>query len=109
MTTASQNVLEQVNLNHSLVLVRGDGGQRIVCAHCDHTISTDNDYRSSLAFHEGPSTEAGPQIWANASDYVDTPIVFRQYYCPNCFVALISEVVPENHPDLVDEVMDAAE
>ena len=80
----------------------------MACAHCDHVLATgDADYRTGLAMHEGPSSEAGPQIWPRWQDYVDTPVVFRQGYCPSCFVALVTEVVPENHPVLVDVVAPA--
>ncbi|OLT06617.1 hypothetical protein BJF90_16310 [Pseudonocardia sp. CNS-004] len=47
----------------------------------------------------GGTTEAGPQIIATASDYVDTAVVFRQYSCPSCWTALSSAVVPADHPD----------
>jgi N-methylhydantoinase B len=47
-----------------------------------------------VARYDGPPTEAGPQIIATAADYVDAPVVFRQYCCPNCWTALYSAVVP---------------
>ncbi|MFI5586441.1 hypothetical protein ACIA5G_15480 [Amycolatopsis sp. NPDC051758] len=49
--------------------------------------------------YDGAATDAGPQIIATASDYVDTPVVFRQYSCPSCWIALSSAVVPVDHPD----------
>ena len=55
----------------------------------------------AVAVHEGPSTEAGPQIIANPADYVDAPVVFRQYCCPSCWTALYSGVVPADHRDTV--------
>ena len=42
---------------------------------------------------------SGPQIIANPADYVDTPVVFRQYCCPGCWTALYSAVVPAGHTD----------
>jgi N-methylhydantoinase B len=40
-----------------------------------------------------------PQITANAADYVDASVVFRQYCCPGCWTAPFSAVVPVDHPD----------
>ena len=57
------------------------------------------DTELALALHEGPSTEAGPQIIADPADYVDAPVVFRQYCCPSCWTALYSAVVPAGHVD----------
>jgi N-methylhydantoinase B len=48
-----------------------------------------------------PRSSAGPQIIANPADYVDAPVVFRQYCCPSCWTALYSAVVPAGHPDTV--------
>jgi N-methylhydantoinase B len=55
----------------------------------------------ALARYEGPSAEAGPQIIADPADYVDAPIVFRQYCCPSCWTALYSAVVPAAHTGTV--------
>ena len=54
--------------------------------------------------YEGPSAEAGPQIIADPADYVDAPIVFRQYCCPSCWTALYSAVVPADHVDTVTSI-----
>ena len=56
------------------------------------------DDELGLAVYEGPSSDAGPQILATPSDYVDDPVVFRQYCCPSCWTALYSAVVPADHP-----------
>jgi hypothetical protein len=58
----------------------------------------------ALALYEGPSAEAGPQIIADPADYVDAPIVFRQYCCPSCWTALYSAVVPAGHTDTVTSI-----
>ena len=54
-----------------------------------------------MALYEGPPTDAGPQILADAADYVDAPVVFRQYCCPSCWTAIYSAVVPADHRDTV--------
>jgi N-methylhydantoinase B len=43
-------------------------------------------------------SEAGPQIRRKPELYVDEEIVFRQWCCPGCFVALQTEVVPAGEP-----------
>lgn len=89
-------------------LVEATDGDRhfIACRHCG-AVLTDNrtDHQGlALAVYEGPPTDAGPQIIATASDYVDAPIVFRQYCCPTCWTAISSTVVPADHDDNVAAV-----
>ncbi|GEL21131.1 hydantoinase B/oxoprolinase [Pseudonocardia sulfidoxydans NBRC 16205] len=84
-------------LDDNLVEV-GDG--TVACRHCSETLG-DNEEPLALALYEGPPTEAGPQIIATAADYVDAPVVFRQYCCPSCWTALYSAVVPADHQDTV--------
>jgi N-methylhydantoinase B len=91
-------------LNLSVILIDGDKGAQTVCAHCEGVLAESADYRSALPAYEGPNTDAGPQIWERFGDYVDARIVFRQAYCPHCYVALITEVVPDDHPQLHDEI-----
>lgn len=73
-----------------------EGGERkVVCNHCSHVLSENGrDYRESLARYEGPVSMAGPQVEPDSSVYIDAKVVFRQYCCPNCFTAFITEVVP---------------
>ncbi|ANN16076.1 hydantoinase [Amycolatopsis orientalis] len=73
-----------------------DGG--LACGHCGERLRT-ADGEPAVAVHEGPATDAGPQIIATAADYVDAPVVFRQYCCPSCWTAVYSGVVPADHPD----------
>ena len=79
-----------------------DGRTIVACRHCAEVLSgADPGDTLSLAVYEGPSSDAGPQIIANPADYVDAPVVFRQYCCPSCWTALYSAVVPAGHPDTV--------
>jgi len=80
-----------------------DGDKHLIaCRHCG-TVLADNhtDQGLALAVYEGPPTDAGPQIIATASDYIDAPVVFRQYCCPTCWTAISSSVVPVDHKDNV--------
>ena len=78
----------------------GGSGTIVACQHCAEILSgSDPGETLALAVYEGPPAEAGPQIIANPADYVDTPVVFRQYCCPGCWTALYSAVVPAGHTD----------
>jgi N-methylhydantoinase B len=77
-------------------------GTVVACRHCAEILGGSGPGDTlALALYEGPPTEAGPQIIANPADYVDTPVVFRQYCCPSCWTALHSAVVPVGHVDTI--------
>jgi N-methylhydantoinase B len=93
-----------IRLDENLLLSNTNGTQHVSCAHCGHTIAPlGENFYARLPFHEGPPTEAGPQIWRDPSVYIDKPVVFRQYYCPSCFTAFRTEVVPADHPVDLDK------
>ncbi|KAA9166532.1 hydantoinase B/oxoprolinase family protein [Amycolatopsis acidicola] len=75
-------------------------GEDIACRHCGEILGDTGEGPLALGVHDGPPTDAGPQILATATDYVDAPVVFRQYSCPSCWTAVWSGVVPADHPDL---------
>jgi N-methylhydantoinase B len=88
-------------LDDNLVQAPAPGGRGTVvaCQHCAEILgSAEPGGTLALARYEGPPAEAGPQIIANPADYVDAPVVFRQYCCPSCWTALHSAVVPADHP-----------
>ncbi|MGE0300619.1 MAG: hydantoinase B/oxoprolinase family protein, partial [Pseudonocardia sp.] len=90
------------NLVEVLEVTEVTDGAVVACRHCGEVLGTPDAGSGSglaLAVHEGPPTEAGPQIVAVAADYVDAPVVFRQYCCPGCWTALSSAVVPADHRD----------
>lgn len=84
-------------LDDNLVEVPTADGPVVACRHCGASLGTAGSL--ALAVHEGPPTDAGPQIIATAADYVDAPVVFRQYCCPGCWTAVWSAVVPADHVD----------
>jgi N-methylhydantoinase B len=82
-----------------------DGAPVVACRHCATVLGAAGaDVELALAVHDGPPTEAGPQITANAADYVDASVVLGQYCCPGCWTALFSAVVPADHPDALATV-----
>ncbi len=86
-------------LDDNLVQVTGtDGGDVVACGHCGEILGDSGpDATLTAALYEGPPTDAGPQIIATASDYVDAAVVFRQFSCPGCWTALYSAVVPSGN------------
>lgn len=70
-------------------------GGALSCAYCGGVLpGTPATYLSLVPVRVGPPGEAGPHIFADPAVYVDVDVVFRQYYCPHCYTALQSEVVP---------------
>jgi N-methylhydantoinase B len=89
-------------LDDNLFIDEVDGVRYVVCAHCQHKISRNlTGYLADMARQDGPSSMAGPKVCADASTYLDTTVSFRQYYCPDCFTAVLTQVVPDSHPQLV--------
>lgn len=78
------------------VKITEENGKRVLkCVHCGYTIAdADQNYPDHLLFYEGHVSEAGPQIYPHPEHYVDAKVVFRQYYCPGCYIAFITQVVP---------------
>lgn len=93
-------------LDDNTLLQQLEGREFVVCAHCNYRIAeAGQNYFERLACYEGPPSDAGPQIWKDASTYIDKPVLFRQYCCPGCYTAFRTEVVPVDHPLLFDRVL----
>ncbi|GAC1316531.1 MAG: hypothetical protein NVSMB2_09500 [Chloroflexota bacterium] len=88
-----------LRVDDNLLLTEHNGKTYVSCAHCSHAIAeAGTNYNDALAFCEGSPAEAGPQVWKDASTFIDRAVVFRQWYCPNCYTAVRTEVVPIDHP-----------
>jgi N-methylhydantoinase B len=87
-------------LDDNLVVVQNGAGEVVACMHCGYHIGPANDgeYLEALIRFEGPTSDAGPHVWADPATYVEEPIVFRQLSCPGCYTAIVSSVVPAAHP-----------
>lgn len=93
----------------SLAFTGEDGDSALACRYCGHQIAdaAEGDYTQFLPCYVGPATDAGPRIWATPTAYIDQEVEFRQYYCPGCYAAVRTEVVPVDHPRNWDEVLGA--
>ncbi|MDQ3476100.1 MAG: hypothetical protein M3492_07150 [Actinomycetota bacterium] len=89
-STGSTGSARRLNAN---VLNAEDGS--LTCAHCAHALEGGpTDYVARLPRYESPVSAAGPQVYAESRVFVDTDVVFRQYICPGCSTAFLTEVVP---------------
>ena len=94
-TIALSPEAEVTAVDENVVIVGVNGQKVLKCAHCDQVICrSDENYPDHLLFYGGQVTEAGPQIYPNPGHYVDAKIGFRQYCCPGCHVAFITQIVP---------------
>ncbi|WP_063129779.1 hydantoinase B/oxoprolinase family protein [Nocardia fusca] len=82
------------------------GESAVSCRHCGTELGTLGEpYLSALPRIETDPAAAGPHVWADPATYVDEPVVFRQVLCPGCATALISQVVPADHPIRADALV----
>jgi len=73
--------------------------QVLICEHCEERVDAppDSNPLDALKAYEGPVTDAGPTMWPRPADFIDAPVVFRQHYCPSCYTAMLTMVVPKDH------------
>lgn len=75
-------------------ILRNEEGS-LFCAHCAHALDGGpTDYLARLPRYESTVDAAGPQVFTGSRVFVDTDVVFRQYICPGCATAFLTEVVP---------------
>jgi N-methylhydantoinase B len=86
MTTAAGR------LNRNITL-RPDGS--LACTQCDQPLEGGpTDYLTYVPRYETTVDAAGPQVYPDSRDFVDADVVFRQFICPQCATAFLTEVVP---------------
>jgi N-methylhydantoinase B len=84
-----------LDVDENVTVAVEDGKRHLKCMHCGYVISmADQNYPDYLVFHEGPVSEGGPHLYPYPEHYVDAKVGFRQYYCPGCHVAFITQIVP---------------
>ncbi|HTW86380.1 MAG TPA: hydantoinase B/oxoprolinase family protein [Candidatus Binataceae bacterium] len=99
----AHHTASDLHWNDNLVEMDGDGRRVLKCNHCGHTIcDRSENYLEHLALVEGASKLGGPQIFPEPWRYIDTKVQFRQFCCPGCYTAFLTQVVPENHPTRYD-------
>ncbi len=85
-------------LDDNLIEVSLDERRLVACGHCGEVLGdAGGDGELSVAGFDAPPATAGPQILGRASDYVDAPVVFRQFCCPGCWTAVSSKILPADH------------
>lgn len=80
-------------------LVLRDGS--LSCVHCGTLAGRAGEpFLSAALLIESVPGAAGPQVRDNASEFIDSKVVFRQRICAGCTVALQTEVVPEQDVEM---------
>jgi N-methylhydantoinase B len=88
-------------IDDNLTIEEHDGSRSVACRHCGKRVSADpDDYLPDLAYRSGSPRLAGPGVRADAAVYLDRQVEFRQYCCPHCFVAVLTQVVPVDHTEV---------
>lgn len=90
---------DATRVDDNLVAVPSGSRSTIACGHCMSALGDAGGDTLDLLVSDGNTALAGPGVGADAGSYVDTPIVFRQHFCPGCMTAVSSTVVPSIHPD----------
>jgi N-methylhydantoinase B len=69
------------------------------CAHCGGSLAPlADDPKAGLVVYEHAVADIGPRF-TDPSLFVDTPIVWREYFCPGCGTRLSTEVAkPDDEP-----------
>jgi len=94
---------QDLHWNDNLVEIDAGGGRVLQCNQCGHNIcARGENYLEHLALVEDAPEMAGPQIFPESWRYIDIKVVFRQFCCPGCYTAFLTQVVPENHPTNYD-------
>jgi N-methylhydantoinase B len=77
----------------------------VACTHCGEAVAAQGEgLYESLARIDGDAALAGPQVGADPREYTDEPVVFRQYICPHCHVASLTQLVPAARREREDTV-----
>lgn len=72
------------------------------CAQCGTAIgSTAEDPKAGLAMYEHDITEIAP-AFEDPAYFVDTPMVWREFFCPGCATRLATEVARHGDPPLAE-------
>ena len=80
-------------------------GEAVHCAHCEHELAgAGAELYPALARVEGETDLGGPHIGRDHKAYVDELIIFRQYVCPHCQTASLTQVVPASRQEREDVV-----
>jgi hypothetical protein len=79
--------------------------EAVHCAHCSHELAGPGaELYPALARVEASADLGGPHIGRDQAAYVDELIVFRQYVCPHCQTASLTQVVPASRQEREDVV-----
>jgi N-methylhydantoinase B len=92
----------QLRMDDNLVATTNN---QVLCVHCGTCVAMKGEhFLQRAAKQEMLPSMAGPHIRDDAKLFVDQEVVLRQYYCPGCFTALHTEIVPRQDETYVRKV-----
>jgi hypothetical protein len=75
-----------------------DAGGTVRCRHCSTATGSAADPLRDALVRQGPPSDAGPSVRADASHFADRQVLLRQVFCRGCLVQLQAEIVPADEP-----------
>jgi N-methylhydantoinase B len=82
------------------VSLKADGTS--LCSHCGTVLGDSGDVLRQARWRTQPADQAGPCIRADASQFVNEPVLLRRAFCPNpdCLTLLLTEIITATEPHL---------
>lgn len=69
------------------------GGDTVRCRRCETTVGSSEAWLEDALVSEGPLQTLCSRVRAAPETFVDSPVVYRQVFCPGCLTALLTEVI----------------
>jgi N-methylhydantoinase B len=75
------------------VSLKADGTS--LCSHCGTVLGDSGDVLRTARWRTEPAAAAGPCIRADATRFVNEPVLLRRAFCPNedCLTLLLTEII----------------
>ncbi|QYE36364.1 hydantoinase B/oxoprolinase family protein [Polymorphobacter sp. PAMC 29334] len=95
LTNHKADVVGGVPIDDNLTAVTVFEEHRIACRHCGEIIS-DGAGRLHVSELSAQSTAAGPSVRVDPNVFIDAPVHFLQFTCPDCSTALYTTICPKD-------------
>ncbi len=68
-------------------------GAVVRCRRCETTVGSSEAWLEDALVSEGPLQMLDSRVRAAPETFVDSPVIYRQVFCPGCLTALLTEVI----------------
>lgn len=86
----------------------GNGERLIYCSRCEGALChADENYKLAASRLDSSLTEVDDEIFIDPTTEVDAAVVYRQFLCPHCGIALENELTLQDEPPVFDIEIDA--